>query len=245
MHSRARPASTNVSKFVAGLLMAGLATAACTNSTMPDGMCNHGFPGPSGIQPCILLEVSPKSGAFGSVLLKGDTLVLSAVSILEQQPQPASWSIPASSLSAVVNGALTQSVAGPVSQIVVTGNSTGGTTVTATYAPKGLSGSTYIYVRDSSYITEMTMGVSPTTIKAGQAAEVVVSLKDAGHTSVRASPESVYTTNATIATVLRTRSVLMGSPTVSFILQAHAPGTVGVVADFLALRQTLSVTIAP
>jgi len=178
-------------------------------------------------------------------LLKGDTLVLSAVSILEQQPQPASWSIPASSLSAVVNGALTQSVAGPVSQIVVTGNSTGGTTVTATYAPKGLSGSTYIYVRDSSYITEMTMGVSPTTIKAGQAAEVVVSLKDAGHTSVRASPESVYTTNATIATVLRTRSVLMGSTTVSFILQAHAPGTVGVVADFLALRQTLSVTIAP
>ena len=210
--------------------------ASCPVEPLAPGMC-AGFTYMDGSHPCVALEVYPRTGEFGSVLLRGDTLRMSTSSD-SGYAAPVTWSLVGDAAVAVAasereeNGLL-----GRYASILVKGVQPGSAIVTASHNNAAHTASTTLTVADSSIITRIVLSAYPTTVKVGTDLYVSARMEDATGKQYRAQPEQWSTSDTTVA---RIQAGNYGR-----FIRGRSPGTVDVIASFLTLRGTLRITVIP
>ena len=147
--------SRMIRHYAAATLLSLFATA-CSMDLGLSGWSGSGRPGYCGIglfgegqHPCVGLEVSPRTGEYGSALLKGDTLRMSTNSD-SGYAAPVSWSITGDAATVVMGSEREETGFGDrFASILVKGLQLGTATVTASHANPARTASSTITVVDS------------------------------------------------------------------------------------------------
>lgn len=207
----------------------------CPVEPLPPGMCAGFFFG--GSHPCVGLEVSPRTGAYGSAVLKGDTLRMYTSSD-SGYAAPVTWSITGEAATLVTGSEREETGFLRSASILVKGLLLGSATVTASHANPARTASSTITVVDSSIITQIVVvSMNPANVKVGASLYVSARLKDATGVEYRAYPDLWSTSDTTVATIQPSNY--------GAYVRGRSAGAVDVIASFLTVRGTLRITVVP